>query len=191
MSAQSTPAPAVLKDIPSLVGYRVGDDGSVWSCRRLAGRGPGRGTKCILGPVWRQMAVRSDPAGYQTASLQAGPLGSGKSYPFLVHRLVLLAFVGEPPPGHVCCHADGDRSNNRLTNLRWDTAAENLQDEIRHGTIARGSRNSKAKLDESRVAEAKRLLRAGVPRREIRARIGASKTQLKLIAQGRTWRHVP
>lgn len=38
----------------------------------------------------------------------------------LVHRLVMENFRGRPmSPTHIC-HLDGDRLNNRLTNLEWD-----------------------------------------------------------------------
>lgn len=53
---------------------------------------------------------------------------------WLVHRLVLTAFVGVAPPGAECCHNDGNRANNRLENLRWDTHTANMYDKQRHGT---------------------------------------------------------
>lgn len=53
---------------------------------------------------------------------------------FLVHRLVLEAFVGPRPEGMFGCHNNGDPSDNRLENLRWDTPKNNSADMIRHGT---------------------------------------------------------
>jgi hypothetical protein len=50
-----------------------------------------------------------------------------------VHPLVLEAFVGPRPPGMECCHADGDKTNNALSNLRWDTKRANELDAIRAG----------------------------------------------------------
>jgi hypothetical protein len=50
-----------------------------------------------------------------------------------VHRLVLETWRGPCPPGREARHLDGDASNNRLTNLRWGTHAENTWDVIRHG----------------------------------------------------------
>jgi len=55
-----------------------------------------------------------------------------------VHRLVLMAFVGELPNGLVSRHLDGDPMNNRLSNLRYGTYSENEQDKVRHG----GNRNA-------------------------------------------------
>lgn len=51
----------------------------------------------------------------------------------LVHRAVLLAFVGSCPEGMEGCHNDGDMYNNVLSNLRWDTPKNNRADVIRHG----------------------------------------------------------
>ncbi len=45
-----------------------------------------------------------------------------------VYRLVLFAFVGPAPAGTEGCHRDGNHDNNRLSNLRWDIRAENIQD---------------------------------------------------------------
>jgi hypothetical protein len=59
---------------------------------------------------------------------------NGKLYSRRVHSLVLLAFVGPRPPGMECCHRNGDRTDNRLLNLRWGTASSNSFDKVRHGT---------------------------------------------------------
>jgi hypothetical protein len=43
-----------------------------------------------------------------------------------VHRAVLEAFVGSCPPRHEASHLDNDPFNNRLENLAWETAKENM-----------------------------------------------------------------
>lgn len=48
-----------------------------------------------------------------------------------VHQLVLEAFIGPRPEGFEACHYDGDKQNNRLMNLRWDTPAANRDDRRR------------------------------------------------------------
>jgi hypothetical protein len=54
--------------------------------------------------------------------------------PKTVHRFTLEAFIGPRPEGMEACHGDGIRSNNRLSNLRWDTPKANYEDSVRHGT---------------------------------------------------------
>jgi len=50
-----------------------------------------------------------------------------------VHSLVALAFLGERPAGLQVCHNNGDPSDNRPENLRYDTPASNSADIIAHG----------------------------------------------------------
>lgn len=51
-----------------------------------------------------------------------------------VHRIVLEAWVGPCPDGLEGCHNDGNAANNALSNLRWDTHANNELDKRKHGT---------------------------------------------------------
>lgn len=57
-----------------------------------------------------------------------------------IHRLVLEAFVGPRPEGLEGCHWNGDPTDNRLVNLRWDTRKANSADSVRHGTHSMVSR---------------------------------------------------
>ena len=50
-----------------------------------------------------------------------------------VHQLVLRAFRGEAPVGLIGCHADGNKKNNSLENLRWDTYSANNAERFGHG----------------------------------------------------------
>lgn len=82
----------------------------------------------------------------------------------LVHRLVLMAFVGLPNKDHITRHLDGNPINNNLVNLKWGTASENQQDSIRHGTKSNpprvdnsGSNNGMSKLTESQATKIKLL----------------------------------
>lgn len=65
---------------------------------------------------------------------------NGKRDSQLVHRLVLLAFVGLRPDGTEACHNNGVGTDNRLVNLRWDTHPGNSRDMVRHGTHNKASR---------------------------------------------------
>ena len=60
---------------------------------------------------------------------------SGKTIPAYVHRLVMAAFVGPCPDGMEVCHNNGDPTDNRLTNLRYDTHRSNIMDKANHGTM--------------------------------------------------------
>jgi hypothetical protein len=58
----------------------------------------------------------------------------------MVHQLVLEAFVGPRPRGMESCHNNGNQTDNRLVNLRWDTKSENNLDRVRHGTHSESSK---------------------------------------------------
>ncbi len=100
--------------VPGINGYEVSDLGRVRSHRRRA-------------PRIMQGSRHMD--GY----LQISVHGDDSRRSFLVHRLVLLAFVGPPPTGTITRHLDGDPSNNRLENLTYGTQSENVLDAVRHG----------------------------------------------------------
>lgn len=80
------------------------------------------------------LSMHYDKDGYQHVQTSSG----GKSKRCAVHRLVAVTFIGDPPTDHhLVAHGDGVRSNNRISNLRWATPAENYQDSIRHGVRGR------------------------------------------------------
>jgi len=65
--------------------------------------------------------------GYMHVTLNS----SGKRCKYKVHRLVAFAFLGGPEKKTmVVDHIDRDKSNNRLSNLRWATYAENNTNRI-------------------------------------------------------------
>jgi hypothetical protein len=100
-------------------GYRVGSDGTVWSCkiRRPAGSN------------WQQMKPSKNK---RTGHLKVRLSGIQGEKQWQVHRLVALAFLGPPPPCTIVCHNDGCPVNNRLENLRYDSHSANQYDRAMH-----------------------------------------------------------
>ncbi len=138
MSDQATAAPSPeqppveYRDIPGYPGYRVGSDGSVWSCFELYRLKGARGFGSRMTDSWHQRKPRKNSRGYLFVCLRKNP---GEKL-CAVHRLVLEAFVGPCPEGMVCCHyPDNNRTNNALKNLRWDTPSENSKDILRDTPI--------------------------------------------------------
>jgi DNA-binding transcriptional regulator YiaG len=106
-----------------------------------------------------------------------------------VHTLVLEAFVSLAPDGLEGCHGDGRPSNNRLTNLRWDTHIANLADQERHGTKLLGLKNHMTRLTAESAAAIKRK-KGNLSQARLAVLYGIGKTTVQAIHDGRTWRHV-
>lgn len=104
--------------------YEVSDLGRVRSLDRVVRYGNVRYPKAgrILTPAVTAPGRR-----------MVGLARDGKVANRRIYVLVLEAFVGPRPQGADACHDDGDPSNDRLNNLRWDTASANRRDTIRHG----------------------------------------------------------
>lgn len=84
----------------------------------------GRVRSAKPGRAPRVLTPRLSDKGYLTFS----PSIDGRVGCWPVHKAVLHAFVGPRPNGMQACHRDTDRTNNALSNLRWDTPPENYGD---------------------------------------------------------------
>ena len=179
------------RDIPQYPGYRAGNDGSIWSSWEMvypSGVGRGKMTSRI-GATWKKM-IPWIPK--RTGRYQVRLRGKTES----VHRLILFAFVGPCPPGMECCHEDGNRLNNKPSNLRWDTHAANCKDRSKHGTQARGERIWKAKLTESQIRsmrsefESKPNLPRMIRYQLAGQKYGITSDAARHIIARRNWKHV-
>lgn len=105
-------------------------------------------------------------------------VGRGRAHRQIgVHVLVLEAFVGPRPDGMEGCHNDGDPSNNRLSNLRWDTPLANWSDRRKHG---RAGKLSIADVEEIRRSDESNLALA--------ARFGVHRAHISRVRSGVRWR---
>lgn len=165
------------RDIAGFPGYRVGDDGSVWSCRVRSGR-----NSSTVGTNWKRLKPNQCPY-YPLVALCDG---SGKAFTRAVHLLVLECFVGPRPSGMVAAHCNGDRRDSRAANLRWDTQKANIADKRIHGTHLQGTQLPWTRLSESDVREIRTLL-GSMSLRKIAARFGVTRHQIANIRDGKSW----
>lgn len=112
--------------------YEVSNMGRVRSIDRTIEQRDGT-TRFFPGRILAQ----SNLNGYRTVGLSIQKNSTRRT----VQRVVLEAFIGKRPSGMEACHYDGDRSNNELSNLRWDAPKSNAQDKFRHGTNVREARS--------------------------------------------------
>jgi len=171
------------RDIPGFPGYRVGDDGSVWSCLQLVPLRGRRGTKSVIGTTWKRLSAAIPSGGRPRVSV----CRSGVTRTRQVAHLVLEAFVGPRPQGQEACHGDGNVANNRLTNLRWDTHSGNMADKLAHGTHNRGVRHSLAKLTEEQVVLIRKRVASGDSFTSVAVAMGVSRYAVRSIIKGKSW----
>lgn len=127
--------------------YEVSSTGRVRSVTRTVTWSDGRVREC-------PSIVLSHTRGPGYAKVQLYRNKSGRIH--RVHVLVCEAFHGARPEGMVCCHSDGNKSNNHSDNVRWDTPRANTADAIAHGHVQRGERHHRAKLTQAQVDEIRR-----------------------------------
>lgn len=112
--------------------------------------------------------------------------------PKTIHSYVLETFVGPRPERMEACHNNGIRTNNRLSNLRWDTTKANHRDSVRHGThnqnglaLGRCPKN----LAAAQVSEM-RSLASTHTQRQLARRYGLSQATVFDILHRKCWKHI-
>ena len=153
------------KEIPNFPGYFATLEGKIWSNKRRKG---------FLKPL-------PDSGGYYMVGLYK----KGKRFYRLIHQLILETFVGPKPKNYEGCHYDGDRINNELKNLRWDTKSNNQKDAVKHGT------NGLKILNKLQVRIIRHLLKfKTLTQKEIGSVFNVKPAHISNIKYNRKWRGI-
>lgn len=107
-----------------------------------------------------------------------------------VHRLVLEAFVGPAPKGTEACHNNGNRLDNRVENLRWDTRKNNHADKVAHGTAQRGERSGMSKLTTEQIRAIRTARSAGEGIVSLGRKYGVAHSHISRICLNKVWNHL-
>ena len=161
--------------VPGFAGYEVSDRGDV---RSSLAAGFGRKPE----PP-RILKATLDSHGYRRVYLRA----DGQTYSRKVSWLVLEAFVGPRPGKADACHNDGNRENDTLANLRWDSRKGNLADREIHGTVNRGTTNGNASLDDEMVREIRNRAADGESQRSIADSFYIQQSTVSKIVRRERW----
>ena len=164
--------------------YEVSDLGNL---RRISTYG--RKPKAICRPVRPHHKKRH---GYNDYWLQR----DGKTKRFSAHRLVWAAFNGPIADGLEINHKNGQRRDNRLSNLEAVTRSDNCVHKFwvlgakTNFKPQIGEKNKSAKLTEDQVREIRRLYTTGLFQYEIGKMFGVSQRTVCLITRREKWTHV-
>jgi hypothetical protein len=172
---------AVCRHCPGHPGYAVTSAGIVLSCKNA---------RWGYRAEWRPLKAWPDSFGYLRVGVG---WANGRQVFARVHTLVLEAFVGPCPEGMLACHdPDHTPTNNNVSNLRWGTQSENMEDAKKHGRHAgfsqRGERHARCKLTDSDVLEI-RSAAGKTSRKQLASRFNTSVVTICRIQCGTRRKH--
>ena len=111
----------IWKDIKGYEGmYQISNYGRVKGLERWTHFKNGK--KPRLEPE-RILKFKKHHKGYLKAQLRK----EDKMKSYFIHRLVAQAFIPNPEEKSQVNHIDGDKTNNHVSNLEWNTQSENLR----------------------------------------------------------------
>lgn len=125
-----------------------------------------------VGHVWKDGYVR------------IGITRDGHQY---AHRLIYEACHGPIQPGLCIDHKNGNRADNRISNLDAVTPAENVARALERGSFVLGDAASFTKLT---AAVVRAIRQSSVPTREWARQLGLDPATIRRARRGTTWRHV-
>jgi len=164
------------KPIPDYPLYEASDLGRIRSWNQASGRSKPRIMKTPTHPK----------TGYSYVCI----CNKNGTRQFTVHRLILLAFVGPCPDGLQSCHYNGNRTDNRIDNLRWDSRKNNAIDKHRHNTTVMGEKVHTAKLIPSNVLRIRERYATGETLTAIAEDYPVNVQSIHYIVHRKTWKHI-
>ncbi|MFA4834859.1 MAG: HNH endonuclease [Dehalococcoidia bacterium] len=173
----------IWKAIPGFPGYDVSNHGRV---RSYWSKVNGTRQREISNTPQKLLTLSFHGAGYPFVNLK----NKHRMYPYLVHRLVLLAFVGPCPSGMEACHNDGSRTNNHINNLRYGTRKENVDDRAIHNTNLVGEKHPNCKLNAKQVKQIRLLYENGCKYKYLVMLFNISYAQISRIINYKKWKSI-
>jgi hypothetical protein len=169
----------MIREIDEFPGYGIDTTGQPWSRKPLNGIGR-------LLDDWRKLKPCFNQGGYAFV----GMMKNGKLHLRYVARLVLTVFVGPCPAGMQACHNDGVKTNNQLSNLRWDTSKGNHADKKHHGTRLFGEKHPRARLTDDTVRALLSDAKNGINKPALALKYEVSYNVVAKIIANKTWQHI-
>ena len=174
-SALLTQLGDLMKVIPFASKYAVSEDGFVYSK-----------AKSKDGSYKLRVGVL-DTSTYYRMNLR---LDDGTVKKFLVHRLVAITHLPNPNNLPEVNHKDGNKLNNKVSNLEWVTRNQNIQHSFDTGlNTSVGERNGRHEITEDTVRVIKSLLSEHSVK-EVSVITGIKYNMVAKISCKATWKHV-
>lgn len=159
----------ILKDIPRFFEYKISDHGEVWSFKRK-------------NPSDLKVRLRKDKDSYFIINLWNGQKYKTRK----IHQLVLESWEGiRRNIESIGRHNNGNKENNFIGNLYWETNSSNQIDSLRHQTY------HSQKINEFQARIIKRLHQfKTLVHNDIAQFFGITRSMINSIECGLKWKHI-
>ena len=143
---------------------------------------------------------------------------NGRQKNALVHRLVAIAFIPNPENKREVNHKNGIKTDNRVENLEWATAKENMAHAYKNGLVdyqyrspsllkegyernrdrilkqqserTKGEKNPQSKRTEEMIIKIRQMYKEGMRFCEISRTLNIDRRQIASIIRGKLWSHI-
>lgn len=160
--------------------FQIDDEGRIWRLMVLGNGG--------LRPCQRR---RAENGTGEREYLQIRRVISGQRVHAQAHRVVWCWFNGPIPPGMVINHLNGNKRDNRPSNLEVTTPSGNVEHAWRvlRAMNQDGERNHQAKLTKADVLDIRNRRASGETLQQIACIHGISEQLVSRVARGDRWKH--
>lgn len=159
------------------------------------------------------------PQNTSNGYLRIGLHKDGKMKNALIHRLVAVAFIPNPENKREVNHKNGIKTDNRVENLEWVTAKENMTHAYKTGLLdytnrdfsllragyernrdriikeqserVKGEKNPMSKRTEEEIIKIRKMYKKGMRFCEISRALNIDRRQISIIVKGKRWGHLP
>lgn len=159
--------------------HRVLTNGEIESCIIQESKAGQQGFRSIKTENWIKLNPVKTKKGYLQLTIH------GKIW--RVHRLIASMFLSNPNNFEEVLHINDVKDDNRISNLKWGNAKENVKDRIKNGTHVFGSKSPNSKLTEKSALE---VYKSNLSLSETAKKHGISKKLVLLIKQKQIWKHI-
>lgn len=127
----------------------------------------------------RYLTPTIDRSGYLRLRLSK----NNKKFSKYVHRLVASAYIPNPDNKPFINHKNGNKVDNRISNLEWCSQKENVRHAWANGLAKSryGENHHNAILTDRQIIDIRSLLQDGLPQTEIAKRFNCSQSLISQI----------